>query len=426
MRHWPIIAPPGNKNSRLGAVVRAGSAAITACTLTSVVAGAWTGSTRPIMVTAVDAEIGDTVYWVLYQGTEPTATEVAAGQASGGGSPFASGSDTITALPHYLTPTLPGGIARDNYYLAAVISNGALSNVESTAAFEVDSTAPTLSSPTAAANGSTGATSLSVSTNEGNGTLYTGIYPTASTPTAAQVIAGTGATASTSQVVSGTGTQNVANQTGLTASTAYKAHYVHVDNYGNVSSVSTSAEFTTAAASVSFTDDFDYTSGNLLTTENADWTTFGTSATVTSGTVRSPSASATENSIAVAGISNNRKVSGVIRTGWSNQVRLYTRQDGTGANSLHARFKIGGGWSVRKRVSSSETELCAGTSSFSAGDTISLQVSGTTIVVAKNGTPLTPSSGSLDTGGAVPSGAYDGFLFIFTDDGLSSFSTEDV
>lgn len=113
---------------------------------------------------------------------------------------------------------------------------------------DFDSTAPTLSSPTAAKDGSTGATSLGVTTNEGNGTLYWGIYPTASTPSAADVVAGTGATVNGSQAVSTTGAQAVSDQTGLTASTAYKAHYVHDDAASNRSSVATSAEFTTDSA----------------------------------------------------------------------------------------------------------------------------------------------------------------------------------
>ena len=111
-----------------------------------------------------------------------------------------------------------------------------------------DTTAPVLTLPTGAKNGSTGATSLGVTTDEGNGTLYWGIYPTASTPSAADIVAGTGATVNGSQAVSTTGVQAVADQTGLTASTAYKAHYVHDDAATNRSNVATSAEFTTDAA----------------------------------------------------------------------------------------------------------------------------------------------------------------------------------
>lgn len=114
-----------------------------------------------------------------------------------------------------------------------------------------DETAPVLSSPTGAANGSTGATSLGVTTDEGNGTLYWGIYPSASTPSAADIVAGTGATVSGSQAVSGTGAQVVADQTGLTAETGYKARYVHDDASTNRSNAVATATFTTAAVSAS-------------------------------------------------------------------------------------------------------------------------------------------------------------------------------
>ena len=110
-----------------------------------------------------------------------------------------------------------------------------------------DTTAPVLTLPTATENGSDGATNLGVTTDEGNGTLYWGIYPTASTPSSADVVAGTGATVNGSQAVSATGVQAVSDQTGLTASTAYKAHYVHDDAATNRSNLATSAEFTTTA-----------------------------------------------------------------------------------------------------------------------------------------------------------------------------------
>jgi len=114
-----------------------------------------------------------------------------------------------------------------------------------------DTTAPTLSSPTATQTGATTA-DLSVSTDEGNGTLSWVVTTSATAPSVAQVKAGqdhTGAAAadSGSQSVSATGVQN-ANATGLTAETTYYAHFQHVDAAANDSTVSTSASFTTAAA----------------------------------------------------------------------------------------------------------------------------------------------------------------------------------
>ncbi len=103
-----------------------------------------------------------------------------------------------------------------------------------------DTTAPVLSSPTGTKTGSTTA-SGTVSTDEGNGTLYF-IATINATETAATIKAGS------SQAVSATGIQNV-SFTGLTASTTYYAHYVQDDAATNTSNVVNSASFTTDAAS---------------------------------------------------------------------------------------------------------------------------------------------------------------------------------
>lgn len=117
-----------------------------------------------------------------------------------------------------------------------------------------DTTAPTLSSPTGTATGATTATGT-VSTDEGNGTLYAVVTTSATAPSEANVKAGndhTGTAAAfavgsgAGQAVSATGTQNV-SATGLTGSTAYYWHYMHEDAATNRSSVATSASFTTSA-----------------------------------------------------------------------------------------------------------------------------------------------------------------------------------
>jgi hypothetical protein len=104
-----------------------------------------------------------------------------------------------------------------------------------------DTTAPTLTSPTASATGATTA-SGSVSTNETNGTLYY-LASANATESVATVKAGS------SQAVSASGVQGVA-VTGLTASGSYYLHFVHTDAAENDSAVSTSEQFTTAAESV--------------------------------------------------------------------------------------------------------------------------------------------------------------------------------
>lgn len=104
----------------------------------------------------------------------------------------------------------------------------------------VDTTPPTLSSPTGTSTGSTTATG-SVSTNEATGTLYR-LASTNAVETAATVKA-----AALTQAVSATGSQAV-SFTGLIPSTLYFPHYVHRDAAGNDSAVATGASFTTAVA----------------------------------------------------------------------------------------------------------------------------------------------------------------------------------
>lgn len=114
-----------------------------------------------------------------------------------------------------------------------------------------DSTAPTLSSASVTSVGTTTGTG-NVTTNEGNGTLYSIVSASATAPSAAQIQAGndhTGSAAvwSGNQAVSSTGAKTF-SITGLTASTAYYAHFQHKDSANNNSSVVTSAQFTTGTA----------------------------------------------------------------------------------------------------------------------------------------------------------------------------------
>lgn len=103
-----------------------------------------------------------------------------------------------------------------------------------------DVTAPVLTSAAFAATGSSTGTA-SVSTDEGNGTLYCVVTTSSTSPSAAQIKAGNDHTGSAaafdaSQAVSGTGTQNV-NATGLSPSTTYYAHFVQDDAAANESNV---------------------------------------------------------------------------------------------------------------------------------------------------------------------------------------------
>lgn len=108
------------------------------------------------------------------------------------------------------------------------------------AALAVDTTAPTLTSPTGTKTGSTTA-SGTVSTDEANGTLYR-LASINATETAATVKA-----AALTTTVSATGSQSV-TFTGLAPTTTYYAHYVHTDPANNDSALVSSASFTTDAA----------------------------------------------------------------------------------------------------------------------------------------------------------------------------------
>lgn len=103
-----------------------------------------------------------------------------------------------------------------------------------------DTVAPVLSGATVSATGQTTAAGT-ISTNEGNGTLYR-LATANATETVAAIKAG-----GLSQSVVAAGARSVAF-TGLTVATTYYAHFAHTDASGNDSSRLTSAAFTTAAA----------------------------------------------------------------------------------------------------------------------------------------------------------------------------------
>jgi hypothetical protein len=135
-------------------------------------------------------------------------------------------------------------------YRAKLSRSGSDSAYSATASNTIDTTGPTLSSPTGTKTGSTTAT-LSVTTNEASGTEYWVLTGSATPPSAAQVKAGQnhlGAAAlkAGSQAVSATGAQPT-SVTALTASTTYFAYFMHEDAATNQSTVSAASSFTTDA-----------------------------------------------------------------------------------------------------------------------------------------------------------------------------------
>jgi len=173
--------------------------------------------------------------------------------------------------------TLSGGVT---YYARLKLQRGADSVYSNTVSQTMtgggDTTAPILSSATGTKTGSTTAT-VTVTTDEANGTLYYVLSGSATTPTAAQIIAGndhTGSTAlkSGSAAVSSTGPQPV-NVTGLTASTTYYAHFAHRDAASNSSAPVSSTSFTTDAAATGTTRDVSTAASYLNLSGARQWNT---------------------------------------------------------------------------------------------------------------------------------------------------------
>ena len=117
-----------------------------------------------------------------------------------------------------------------------------------------DTTPPTLSSPTG--TGGVGVCSGTVSTNDGNGTLYAVATASATQPSVAQIKAGqdhTGAAAlrAVSQSVTATGTQTIASGAISGGAGTRYLHYLHTDAASNDSNRVTSASFEVTANATS-------------------------------------------------------------------------------------------------------------------------------------------------------------------------------
>lgn len=223
-----------------------------------------------------------TLYWVVSTASNaPSATQIIAGQMHTGAAAAASGSQAVSGTGEQVISG--SGLSEGTTYYIHYAQRDAANNNSNVSSGNglatTDVTAPTLSSPVDASSGNTTG-SGSVSTNEGNGTLYWVVSTSATPPSAAQVKAGndhTGSAAvdSGNQAVSGTGVQNVSGGfTGLSAATTYYAHYMHEDAGTNQSSVSSADGFTTDAGGAF---DVSFLSTQFSTTDTATWTFSGIS-----------------------------------------------------------------------------------------------------------------------------------------------------
>jgi len=214
--------------------------------------------------------------------SDPTVTTYTSAQATIIAVDPGTGAITLDSTFDFSGDWTPG-----TWYAQVWLKRGAdyigKSNIET---LTLTSVAPVLSLPTDAATGMTTA-SGSVSTTGTSGTLYAVITTSSTSPTAAQIKAGqnhlgASAVVAKSQAVSGSGVQTITGGfTGLTASTAYYAHYMHENIAAQQSNVSSADGFTTDSGT-----SFAYAghhardnAGGLTSTHSVDFGTISTTRT---------------------------------------------------------------------------------------------------------------------------------------------------
>lgn len=229
--------------------------------------GVATGTTTATIGATTDTGSG-TIYGVVTtSATAPTTTQIAAGQDHTGATAAASG-NTGTLTTSGVKTINVTGLTASTTYRAHLYHDDASgdSAVVTSAAFITDVTSPSLSAQTASSAAPLTCQG-SVSTNEGNGTLYAVVTASATAPSAAQVKAGQDHTGSAalrviSQAVSGTGTQSIASGS-VTAGTRYM-HFMHEDAAANQSTVVSSASFVVAATFTITSDALEDETGAVL------------------------------------------------------------------------------------------------------------------------------------------------------------------
>lgn len=224
----------------------------TAATLSSPT-GVQTGFTTATGTVSTTQASGTLYAVVTTSATPPSAAQVKAGQNNAGGAAAYASSHAATLGTNSFSAT--GLTGATTYYFYYMQENAAAiqSTVSASAAFTTatpDVTAPTLSNPTDTKTGQTTAT-LTVDTNEANGTLYAVATTSATPPSAAQVKlgqdnSGVAAAYAGNQAIGSTGTKNFST-TGLASGTAYTGFFMHEDAAANQSTVSAANGFTTDA-----------------------------------------------------------------------------------------------------------------------------------------------------------------------------------
>lgn len=213
--------------------------------------GEGTGETTANLAVTTNKDNG-TLYWIVTESaTSPSVTQVQAGQDHTGSAAVSSGSQSVTVLGEQNVAATGLSTATPYFtHFTQVDVSANIANVASGSGFEsgADETAPVLTDPSASATSASSA-SASVTTDEGNGTLYGVVTGSATAPSQAQVKAGQDHTGSAadwadSAPVFSVGTKTL-TPTGLTAATTYFFHGMNEDATGNQSAVLSSTSFAT-------------------------------------------------------------------------------------------------------------------------------------------------------------------------------------
>lgn len=196
-------------------------------------------------------EANGTLYWVVTNSaTPPSKAQVKAGQNHAGAAASDSDSQAIDATGVWSFEAT--GLSAGTQYYAYFMHEDAAGNQSTVSAgdgFTTTAAAPSLSSPTDAASGQTGA-DLGVTTDTANGVIYWVVTTSSTAPSAARVKLGqdhngaTAAASGSSNTLTTSGAKTF-TASGLTANTAYYAHFMHEGATGGQSTVSSGNGFTT-------------------------------------------------------------------------------------------------------------------------------------------------------------------------------------
>lgn len=202
--------------------------------------GTQTGTTTADLSVATTRLTGTLWGVVTTSNTQPSTTQIKAGQDHTGAAAQFAANDATVSNPQLFSATgLPSGtVLYAHFYQEDAESDP--SNRVTSASF---STVPVLTSPSGTPDATTGPTgntaSLSVSTVGVGGTLYWFISTSASPPTAANLKTGVGATSFGSQAVAASGSQSIPNVGSLAEKVTYYAHFLR--NNGTDSAIVSSS-----------------------------------------------------------------------------------------------------------------------------------------------------------------------------------------